>query len=270
MQTGLKDKVVLITGASGGIGSEIARQFSKEGAKIGIHYNNNESGAKKVAQELQTPSQLLLGDLTSEPAVKEIFDQAEKKLGPVDILIANAGIWLEKPTPLHEMSLEQWNYTLSTNLTSIFLCTREFFRGIKKHSITEPSAVLIGSTAGIYGEAGHSDYAASKAAAIYGFLLSLKNELAILSDRGRINAICPSWVLTPIADSLMKEPTQVSKVLQTVALRKLGRPADVASAALFLASSEMSGHMSGQIITLAGGMEGRLLYEKNEIDLSRA
>ncbi|MCU9931009.1 SDR family oxidoreductase, partial [Escherichia coli] len=88
---------------------------------------------------------------------------------------------------IHDMSLAQWNHTLATNLTSVFLCLREFFKGIVKHHLEAPSAVMIGSTAGVFGEAGHADYVATKGALGTGFLLSLKNEIARLARHGRIN-----------------------------------------------------------------------------------
>jgi 3-oxoacyl-[acyl-carrier protein] reductase len=271
METNLKNKVVLITGAAGGIGSEMVKSFAKENCKLVIHYRNSKENAEKLASELPKNSYTLIqADLSSEKDVISLFSQAEKELGPIEVCILNAGIWVEKDTPIYEMSLEQWNYTISTNLTSMFLCLREFFKGIKKHQMEAPSAVLIGSTAGIYGESGHSDYAASKAGAVYGFMLSLKNELTKIALRGRINAICPSWVLSPMVESFAEDKKAVTRVLQTVALRKVGRPNDVANASVFLASSNLSGHMSGQIMTLAGGMEGRVLYEPSEINLDRA
>jgi 3-oxoacyl-[acyl-carrier protein] reductase len=168
------------------------------------------------------------------------------------------------------MTLQQWNDTLNTNLTSTFLCFREFFRGIEKNSLKAPSAVIIGSTAGIYGEANHADYAASKAALTYGFLASLKNEIVRIAPYGRINAVCPTWTLTPMAEDFLKDREAVIRALQTVPLRKFVRPEDVANLCLFLSSPHLAGHISGQSIPVAGGMEGRVLFRNDEIDPSRA
>ena len=261
METGLEGKRVLVTGAAGGIGAELIRAFHAEKAEVIGHYFRTEMSA-----ELKSLCRPVRADLTREDDVLALFEKA----GPVDVCIANAGIWVEKPTPIHQMSLEQWNHTLSTNLTSMFLCLREFVRGIERHKLTEPAAVLVGSTAGVYGEAGHCDYAASKSGATYGMMLSLKNEIARLAPRGRINAVCPSWVLTPMVGDFRSKTEEVTRVLQTVALRKIGRVNDIAAAVTFLSSSKLAGHLSGQSMVLAGGMEGRVLYAPEEIDLSRA
>jgi 3-oxoacyl-[acyl-carrier protein] reductase len=152
------------------------------------------------------------------------------------------------------------------NLTSVFLCMREFFRGIVRHQIADPAGVLVGSTAGVFGEAGHADYAAAKAGLIYGLARSLKNEIGRLAPRGRVNVVCPGWVLTPQKQRTAIDPATLQRVAQTIPLRKIGRPHDVAMAVVYLASSHLSGHVSGQILTVSGGMEGRVLYRAEEID----
>src|SRR5262249_59591029 len=100
--------------------------------------------------------------------------------------------------PRHQMTLKQWNDTVAVNLTSVFLCAREFFRGIARHRLADPAVVLMGSTAGVFGEAGHADYAAAKAGLTYGLARSLKNEICRLAPRGRVNVVCPGWTLTPL------------------------------------------------------------------------
>jgi len=147
---------------------------------------------------------------------------------------------------------------------------REFFRGIVRHKLADPAAVLIGSTAGIFGEAGHADYAAAKAGLIYGLARSLKNEICRLAPRGRVNVVSPGWIFTPMTKRFAADPERVRRVLQTIPLRKVGRPHDVAMAVVYLASSHLSGHVSGQILTVSGGMEGRMLYNPEEIDPHRA
>ena len=120
------------------------------------------------------------------------------------------------------------------------------------------------------GEAGHADYAAAKAALTYGFVQSLKNELCRLTPRGRINVICPGWTLTPRVATVTQDHARMRRVLQTIPLRKIARPRDVAMAAVFLASDRLSGHMTGQVLPVSGGMEGRVLYQPEEIDASGA
>jgi 3-oxoacyl-[acyl-carrier protein] reductase len=268
MNSGLVNKVVMVTGASGGIGSEIVRQFIAEGSKVIIHYHKNKSSAEALAKNLSPESVFICqADLTNEMDVKRLWADSEARLGPIEVLIANAGICLNYGTPIHEISLDSWNKTLAGNLTSVFLCIRAFFKGIENNKLQAPAGVVISSTAGIYGEAFNADYAATKGALASGFLLSLKNELVRLAPRGRINAVCPSWTASDMVKDLVEDKDHVQRVLQTVPLRKIGRPADVAASAVYLSSTALAGHITGQVITIAGGMEGRVLFKPGEIDL---
>src|SRR5262249_3531740 len=145
-------------------------------------------------------------------------------------------------------------------------CMRQFFGGISKHGLTAPAAVLIGSTAGIFGEAGHADYAAAKAGLTYGLARSLKNEIARLAPRGRVNVVCPGWTQTTLRPAPVGDPARVGRVLQTIPMRKVGRAHDVAMAVVYLSSSHLAGHVSGQVLTVAGGMEGRAPGGPRDVD----
>lgn len=270
MDTGLKDRVVLVTGASGGIGGDVVRAFLAEGAAVAAHYAQHRERAEAALQGCQGKWTILGAELTRENEVADLFAAAEQELGPIDILVANAGYWPPDDVPVHQMTLEQWNRTLAVDLTSVFLCMREFCRGIVRHRLEEPAAVLIGSTAALFGEAGHCDYSAAKAALTYGLTRSLKNEICRIAPRGRVNVVCPGWTVTPMIDRFTGNPPKVQRVLQTIPLRKVARPADVAAAVVYLASSKLAGHVSGQILTVAGGMEGRVLYTPDEVDPARA
>ena len=170
MNSGLAGKVVLVTGASGGLGSEIVRAFAEEGARVVAHYHHNLDSALAAARSLAPADRAVLpADMTNEQDVARLWREAEQQLGPIEIVVANAGIWVAADVPIQTMALEQWNRTLSHDLTSVFLCMRELFRGIKRHRLREPAAVLIGSTAAIFGEAGHADYAAAKGGLVHGF-----------------------------------------------------------------------------------------------------
>jgi 3-oxoacyl-[acyl-carrier protein] reductase len=266
MDTGLTKRVVLVTGASGGIGGEVVRAFVREGARVVAHFGQHGERAEILAQQLGPDCLPLGADLTSETEVDRLFGEIEGRLGPVEVLVANAGLWPEADMPLTDLTLAQWNSTLAVNLTSVFLSMRAFFRGIAAHHLEEPAGVLIGSTAGIFGEAGHADYAAAKAGLTYGLARSLKNEICRLAPRGRVNVVCPGWTITSMVRGFAADPARIRRALQTIPLRKVGRVHDVAMAILYLASSRLSGHVSGQILTVSGGMEGRLLYNEDEVD----
>ncbi len=271
MDSGLAGKVVLVTGGSGGIGGEICRMFSEEGAHVAVHYFRGSQSAEQVRAGLANkPNAITVGsDLRDPVAVRETFATIESRLGPVEVLIANAGVWPPDDRPLRSMSLERWNQTLAVDLTSVFLCLGEFLNQAQSNSVEKPSAVLIGSTAGLFGEAGHADYAAAKGGLMTGLLNSLKNEIVTQNPGARINCVCPGWTLTSMAEKFTGNEEAMKRALQTIPLKKFGRPTDVASAVVFLASSRLAGHITGQSLFVSGGMEGRVLHPLDEIDLKQ-
>jgi len=272
MDANIKEKVVVVTGASGGIGSAIARAFAEEGAQVVVHYRRGKAVAEKLARELsRRTSALAMGaDLTSEKQTARLFEQAEKRFGRIDTLVANAGSWVDEDIPLHRMSLKQWRNSMDQVLTSTFLSLREFLRRVEKQK--RGNAVLIASTAAIFGEAGHADYAAGKAAMAFGLTRTLKNEIARIAPHtrsysgGRVNCICPGWTAIPRTSKLLKRAEVVRRVTATMALPQLARPEDIANAAVFLSSDALARHITGQTLVIAGGMEGRLLWQPGEID----
>jgi 3-oxoacyl-[acyl-carrier protein] reductase len=257
VQTGLAGKGVLVTGASGGIGAACARAFASEGARVAIHYHHGEERAREVAAALDS-APMLQADLTDEHEVDRLFAAARSALGRIDVCAAVAGVWPSQDVPVWQLPLERWEHTMRQNLTSSFLTARGFLREVERNG--HGSLVLVGSTAGLVGEAGHADYAAAKSAILGGLLLSLKNEVVRVAPRARVNAVAPGWTETPMTRGHV-DPATVRKVTRTMALRKIADAEDVARQVVVLASDELSGHVTGQIVTVAGGMEGRVIHE---------
>ena len=256
IETGLQGKGVVITGGSGGIGSACARAFAAEGARVLVHYNRGEERARALAAELGGMP-VAQADLTVESEVVRLFDEARAALGQVDACVEVQGVWPREDLPVWKLPLERWEETLRANLTSTFLVARGFLREVERNG--HGSLVLVGSTAGVFGEAGHADYAAAKSAILGGLLLSLKNEIVRIAPRGRVNAVAPGWTESPMTRGLV-DPEQVASVSRTMALRKVAQPDDVAAQVVVLASDSLSGHVSGQVVVVAGGMEGRTIH----------
>lgn len=251
MDTGLAGKSVLVTGGAGGIGSACARAFAAEGARVVIHYNTSRERADELAAELGATA--LQADLTDETQVDRLFADA----GELDVCAAVAGVWPHDDEPVWELGLDRWEATLRANLTATFLTARAFLRGVARTG--HGNLVLVGSTAGRFGEAGHADYAAAKAAIQVGLLLSLKNEIVRVAPRGRVNAVAPGWTYSPMTRGALDDAL-VERLTRTMALRKVALADDVARAVVVLASDELSGHVTGELVTVAGGMEGRTLH----------
>jgi 3-oxoacyl-[acyl-carrier protein] reductase len=250
METGLRGKRVLVTGASGGIGSACARAFMDEGAEVVAHFHTGRERAAALGA-----AQVVGADLTNEAEVDALFSDA----GPLDVCAAVAGVWPREDVPVWELSLERWRETLDANLTATFLTARGFLRGLGERD-GSGSLVLVASTAGSFGEAGHADYAAAKSAIAYGLLLSLKNEVVRLAPGARVNCVAPGWTYSPMTRGEVDDEV-LDRVTATMPLKKIAQPEDVARQVVVLASDELSGHVTGQLVTVAGGMEGRVLRD---------
>jgi 3-oxoacyl-[acyl-carrier protein] reductase len=275
MNAELADKVVLVTGASGGIGSAMAREFAAEGAKVVLHYRRGRTQIEALRRELSQYDCLIVqADLSKEAQVKRLFAKALQHFGQIDTLIANAGSRVTADVPLQQMSLRQWQQTLDGVLTTTFLTVREFFRIVAKQK--QGNAVLISSTSGVFGEAGHADYSSAKAAIAYGLTRTLKNEIARLAPHtrdycgGRLNCICPGWTIVPRNQAKLRDAAMIKRVTTTMALPQIARPDDIAHAAVFLSSDTLARHITGQTLVIAGGMEGRRLWHADEINPSIA
>ena len=272
MTTDLSGKVIVITGASGGIGSAIARQFAVEGARLVLHCHRHRAAAEALRRELSgTEALVVQADLSRESGARRLFGAAVKRFGRADTLVANAGAWEARDVPLQRMTLKQWRRTFDSVLTSAFLSAREFLGLVRRQK--RGNAVFVASTAGVFGEAGHADYAAAKSAMAFGLTRSLKNEIARLAPHtatycgGRLNCVCPGWTLVPQTASQLADAALVRGVTATMALPQIARPDDIAHSVVFLASDRLARHITGQTLVVAGGMEGRRLWQPEEIDV---
>jgi 3-oxoacyl-[acyl-carrier protein] reductase len=257
MDTGLSGHGILVTGGAGGIGSAVVRAFAEEGAHVAVHYRSSERRAVELADEVGGIS--VRADLTVEEEADRLFAEVVAGLGRLDVLIANAGMWPQAGAPLWEMSYERWRATIAANLDSVFFSCRGFLRHVQHTQ--SGNIVIVGSTAALFGEAEHADYAAAKAATTMGLVRSLKNEIPKVAPTGRVNAVCPGWTATDMTRDVIADAGFVSRITRTMPLRKLGTADDVARTVVSLASDRISGHVTGQIVTVAGGMEGRVLHD---------
>jgi 3-oxoacyl-[acyl-carrier protein] reductase len=223
-----------------------------------LHYHRGRERAEALASELGAAS-TAQADLTAEEDVDRLFAAARDELGQIDVCVAVAGIWPSEDIPVWRLPLERWEETLAANLTATFLTARGFLREVERNG--HGSLVLVGSTAGVFGEAGHADYAAAKAAILGGLLPSLKNEIVRIAPLGRVNAVAPGWTESPMTRGHV-EPDDILRLSRTMSLRKVATPEDIARQVVVLASDRLSGHVSGQVVTVAGGMEGRVLHER--------
>ena len=243
----LQDKVVLITGASRGIGKSIAEECVKQGAIVAFSYLSSEEKAKALELELSVNGGVAKGfksDAGKYDEAQKLVDDVVTEFGTIDVLVNNAGI--TRDTLLMRMSEEQWDDVMNTNLKSAFNLTKAVQRPMlkaKKGSIINMSSVV-----GVSGNAGQSNYAASKAGLI-GFTKSIAQELG--SRNIRCNAIAPGFIETEMTAAL--DQNVVAEWRKSIPLKRGGSPKDVADLTVFL-GSDMSTYITGQTINVCGGM----------------
>ncbi|MEZ4384213.1 MAG: SDR family oxidoreductase [Nannocystaceae bacterium] len=273
MRSGLEELTVVITGASGGIGWATAEAFADEGAHLVLHAHTGRAALEgRVAAATWADRALVFaGDLRDEDANEALFAAACERFGRVDVAILNAGIWPPAPLPLWETPATRLREVLDTNLLGVIFGARAFLRRLADRGPREDrrgaSLCLIGSTAGRFGEADHVAYAVTKAG-LRGLMRSLKNEIVRLDPYGRVNLVEPGWTVTPMARAALDDPAVIPKVLATMPVRQLARPEDIARALLFFSAPALARHVSGEILTVAGGMEGRRLWDAAAIDVA--
>ncbi len=265
----LQGRNVMVTGASGDIGAAISRALAAGGAHVFLHYHSSKDRVEALAQETvfqANGATIIRADLTQEAEVQQMFATIADGPGLHD-LVCNAGYLQETQVALADMSLQQWTTTLDRNLTSTFLSLRAYLRQLPTTQITDPAVVLVGSMSGVWGQPGHTDYSVAKAGMTNGFLPTLKDEIIRIAPQGRVNLVAPGFVRTRMIETKLAAKEEMAKVLQTASLRKFATPEDVANAVAFLISGQLSGHITGEVIRLVGGKEGRVLFDTSEIEL---
>jgi len=239
--------VALVTGASRGIGRAIALQLAADGFAVAVNFASSLSKADEVVSQIQASggrAVAIQADVSDPDAVANLFRTAADELGPVLVLVNNAGI--TDDGLVLRMSPEQWDRVVTTNLRSVFLCTKEALRSMLRAK--SGRIINISSISGISGNPGQGNYAAAKAGVI-GFTKSVAKEVG---SRGiTVNAIAPGFIQTDMTDALGE--TVTAAVSEQVALGRLGLPEEVASAVSYLAS-EGASYITGQTIVIDGGL----------------
>lgn len=256
----LSGQTALVTGAGSGIGAEIARAMAAAGAQVAVNDVTGEAAAMKIAEEISEAGGTAVAvraDVSREPEVREMFRSIVDTFGTLDILVSNAGI--QQDAPFLEMSLAQWQRVLEVNLTGAFLCAREAAREFCRRRVAAERSraagkiIFISSVHEVIPWAGHANYAASKGGIML-LMKSLAQELA--PHRIRVNSIGPGAIKTDINREAWETPEAEAELKKLIPYDRVGEPADIAPAAVWLASDEAD-YITGTTLYVDGGM---LLY----------
>jgi len=243
----LDGKTALITGASRGIGKAIAKKYASHGANVAFTYLNSEDSAKALVEELkvyEVTVKSYKSDASDYTQAEELISSVLEDFETIDILINNAGI--TKDNLLMRMSEDQWDSVIGINLKSVYNLTKASIRPLLKNR--NGSIINISSIVGVTGNAGQSNYSASKAG-IIGFTKSIAQELG--SRNIRSNAIAPGFIETDMTDELTEE--NKAEYLKNIPLKRLGAAEEIADVAVFL-GSELATYINGQVLSVCGGL----------------
>ena len=239
--------LALVTGASRGIGRAIALELARNGYDVAINYNRSKESAESLCEEIKSlgvNAEIFQADVSIQEEAARLFSEIKSSMGSVSVLVNNAGI--TRDNLLMRMKPEDWLAVINSNLNSAFYCTREAIRDMAKAKYGR--IINIASVVGLTGNAGQSNYAASKAG-IIGFTKSVAREYA---SRGiTANAIAPGFIETSMTEVL--KPEVKENILKSIPVGAIGRPEDVAKAVMFFAD-EHNGYITGQVLAVDGGM----------------
>jgi glucose 1-dehydrogenase len=250
-------QTVLVTGASSGIGQGIAIAFGQQGANVIVNYHSDEEGANHSLEMIKKgggTGYIYKADVSKEDEVIRMFNRAIEEYETIDVLVNNAGI--QKDNSFAEMTLDEWNKVINTNLTGHFLCARQAIQHFQTKEQVGPedkaigNIIFISSVHDIIPWAGHVNYASSKG----GILMLLKSlALEVASKKIRVNGISPGAIATDINDDVWKDEEKKKELLKLIPYKRIGQPEDVAKVAVWLASRE-SDYITGTTIYVDGGM----------------
>jgi 3-oxoacyl-[acyl-carrier protein] reductase len=240
----LEGQNALITGGSRGIGRHTALLMARLGAKVAVAYGRDEVAAKETLAQAGGAGVVLGADLSKAGEAERLVARAEEALGPLDVVVANHGIW--KRAPIETMSPEQWDEMLDTNVGAVRALASEAARRMVARG--RGAIVLVASTAGQRGEPFHSHYAASK-----GAVIALTKSLgAELGPRGvRVNCVAPGWVMTEMSRAAL-DGTTGETIRHAIPLGRPGTPGEIAGPIAFLAS-DLASYLHGQVLSVNGG-----------------
>ncbi|WP_235295659.1 SDR family oxidoreductase [Portibacter marinus] len=255
----LKGQTAIVTGGSSGIGKAVCEALAVDGANVVVNYYKDSETADEMVEQFMNDERsgdaiAVQADVSKEEDVKNLFSEAISRFGTVDILVANAGIQIDRK--FHEMSLEDWQRVIDVNLTGQFLCAKEAIIEFLRRGIREDVSKALGkiihmsSVHEIIPWAGHANYAASKGAIVM-LMQSLCQEYG--PQKLRVNSIAPGAIQTPINKEAWSTPQALDKLNELIPYKRIGQPSDVGSLAVWLASDE-SDYVNGTTIFIDGGM----------------
>lgn len=257
MEKSLENQVALVTGASSGIGKSIAISLGGAGAKIVVNYHSDEEGAQETVEAIKIgggEAFAVKADVGDPQDVKRLFERLFLTYKKLDILISNAGI--QKDAPFKDMSLEDWELVIKTNLTGAFLCSQQAINHFLERGVDEKISKAAGKIifmSSVHQEipwAGHINYAAAKGG-LTEFMRTLAQETA--NKQIRVNSVAPGAIKTPINEEVWKDEEKRKELLKLIPYNRIGEPEDVAEVVLWLASDK-SDYVNGTTIFVDGGM----------------